>query len=64
MANKNRIELPPEAAHQIPECAAVIPLIDTGDDEDCRGLGLERFAAAYCEEDSIYEKLIDGPVTR
>jgi len=29
------------------------------DDEDWRLLGLERFAAAYCEEDSIYEKLID-----
>ena len=27
-------------------------------------LGLERFVAAYCEEDSVHEKLIDGPAAR
>ena len=37
---------------------------DSGEDESWRQLGLERFAAAYCEEDSVYEKLIDGPGAR
>jgi len=66
VANKDRIELPPEVAEQIPEGSSirVILLFEPGEDESWRQLGLERFAAAYCEEDSVYEKLIDGPAVR
>ena len=63
MANKDQIELPPEVAQQIPEGSSVrvILLIDSGEDESWCRLSLERFAAAYCEEDSVYEKLIHKP---
>jgi hypothetical protein len=66
VANRDRIELPPDVARQIPQGSSVrvILLLDSGEDEDWRQLGLERFAAAYCEEDSIYEKLVDGPASR
>jgi hypothetical protein len=66
VANQHRIEVPPEVARQIPGGSAVrvILLFDSGEDEGWRQLSLERFAAAYCEEDSVYEKLIDGPESR
>lgn len=66
VANKDRIDLPPEVARQIPQGSSVrvILLVESGEDEDWRRLGLERFAAAYCEEDAVYEQLIDGPASR
>jgi hypothetical protein len=66
VANKDQIELPPEVAQQIPvgSSVRVIILFDSGEDESWRQLGLERFAAACSEEDSVYEKLIDGPAAR
>jgi hypothetical protein len=66
VGNQDRIEIPPEVAQQIPEGSAVrvILLFESGEEESWRQLGLERFAAAYSEEDSVYEKLIDGPATR
>jgi hypothetical protein len=66
VANNNRIELPPEVAQQIPRGSPVrvILLFESGEDESWRQLGSERFAAAYCEEDAGYEKLIDAPAAR
>ncbi len=64
--SEDQIQLPPDVARQIPEGSAVrvILLIDVGEDESWRQLSLERFSAAYCEEDAVYEKLIDGPPSR
>jgi hypothetical protein len=58
MGVKDQIELPPEVAQQIPEGSPVrvILLFDSGEDESWRQLSLERFAGAYCEGDSVYEK--------
>jgi hypothetical protein len=62
----NRIQVPANVAQQIPEGAAVrvIVLFDSGEDEAWRQLSLERFAASYTEEDSVYEQLLDGPSPR
>ena len=48
LSNKDRIQLPP----------------DSSEDERWRQLSLERFSAAYAEEDSVYENLIHGPASR
>jgi hypothetical protein len=66
LAERNLIQLPPDVAEQIPEGSAlrVILLFDSGGDDDWRMASSERFAAAYAEEDSVYEKLIDGPEIR
>jgi hypothetical protein len=66
VANQDRIEIPPEVAQQIPEGSPVrvILLFESEEDECWRQIGLERLAAAYSEEDSVYEKLIDGPASR
>jgi hypothetical protein len=45
----------------------VILLLDAGDSGDAEGwrkLSLDRFSAAYAEEDAVYEKLDDGPPVR
>lgn len=66
VTNQDQIEIPPEVAQQISEGSPVrvILLFESGEDESWRQLSLERFAGAYCEEDSVYEKLIDGPAAR
>jgi hypothetical protein len=38
-------------------------LVDTGQDDIWRQLGRDRFSAAYSEEDSVHEQLIDGRKT-
>jgi hypothetical protein len=42
----------------------VIILLDTGEDESWRQLSLERFSAAYSDEDAVYEKLDHGAELR
>jgi|KBSMisStandDraft_5_1062788.scaffolds.fasta_scaffold1244154_2 hypothetical protein len=66
LANKDQIQLPPDVAKQIPEGSAVrvILLFDSGEDETWRQLSLERFSAAYADEDAVYENLIHGPASR
>lgn len=66
VANHDLIRVPPDVADQIPEGSAVrvILLLDTGEDEGWRQLGLDRFSAAYSEEDAVYEKLDRGPSLR
>lgn len=62
LEQNNRIQVPADLARQIPEGSAVrvILLFDAADDENWRRLGLERLSAAYAEEDSVYEQLLDG----
>jgi hypothetical protein len=69
VANRDQIRVPPDVADQIPEGSTlrVILLLDTGDKDDAEGwrqLSLDRFSAAYSEEDAVYEKLDDGPPVR
>jgi hypothetical protein len=62
----DRIEVPPEVAAQLSPGSAVrvIVLWEFSEDEDWRRAGMERFAAAYAPEDSIYEALIHEPPNR
>ena len=66
LANREQIQVPRDLAQQIPEGSAVrvILLFDAGEDESWHQLSLERFAAAFAEEDAVYEELIDGPASR
>jgi hypothetical protein len=66
LANKDRIQLPPDVARQIPEGSDVraIPLFGTNEDEDWRQLSLQRFSAAYAQEDAGYERLLDAASPR
>jgi len=66
LANTEQIQIPSGIAQQIPEGSAVrvILLFDTDEDESWHQLSLERFSAAYAEEDAVYEKLIHGPARR
>jgi hypothetical protein len=59
LANHDQIRVPAEVADQIPEGSVlrVILLLGTGEDDGWSQLGLDRFAAAYSEEDAVYEKL-------
>jgi len=68
VANHDQIRVPPDVAAQIPEGSSlrVILLLDAEDTdaERWRQLSLDRFSAAYSEEDAVYEKLDDGPSVR
>jgi hypothetical protein len=68
LTHKDQIQLPADVAQQIPEGSAVrvILLLDSshGEDQTWRQVSLERFSAAYTEEDSVYESLIHGPASR
>jgi hypothetical protein len=68
-ANRDHIRVPPDVADQIPEgpTLRVILLLDTGHKDHAEGWrrpSLDRFAAAYSEEDAVYEKLDDGSAVR
>ena len=41
----------------------VIILLGAGEDESWRQASLDRFSAAYSEEDAVYEKLDHGTVS-
>jgi hypothetical protein len=66
VANHGEIKLPPEVADQVPEGSVVrvILLLDAGEDESWRHLSLDRFSAAYSDDDAVYEKLDHGPALR
>jgi hypothetical protein len=66
VANHGQIRVPHDIADQIPDgtVVRVILLVDAGEDESWRQLCLDRFSAAYSEEDSVYEKLDNGPALR
>ena len=60
-----QIRVPPDVAEQIPEGSVVrvIILLGAGEDESWRQASLDRFSAAYSEEDAVYEKLDHGTVS-
>ena len=62
---KNEIQIPPDLASQIPEGSdvRVILLLRSGEEEAWRRQSLSSFAAAYADEDAIYEDLLDEPLT-
>ena len=66
LANHDQIRVPAEVADQIPEGSVlrVILLLERGEDEGWSQLSLDRFAAAYSEEDAVYEKLEYGSPVR
>ena len=64
---KNVIPIPPDLASQIPEgseARVIILLLRAGEDETWRQGSLGSFAAAYADEDAVYESLIDDPLER
>jgi hypothetical protein len=57
-----RIVLPPEIAGELPfDIPLQVVVLWNGADDDTawRASAMERFAAAYAAEDSVYEALID-----
>ena len=66
LTSNDRILIPPDVARQLPSGShvRVILLLDAGEAEDWRNLSLQRFAAAYAPEDSVYEKLLDESQSR
>jgi hypothetical protein len=59
-----QIVVPPEIAAQIPAGERIQVLLQWGNsDEDAawREAGQRQFAAAYCDEDSVYDALEFGP---
>jgi hypothetical protein len=66
IANHDHIRVPPEVASQIPEGSTVrvVLLLDACEDESWKRMGLDRFSAAYSEEDTVYEQLGDEPAVR
>ena len=62
-----QISLPPEAACEIPagERLRVVVMWEPSNlDPEWRAAGRQRFEAAYCPEDAVYEQLIDDTATR
>lgn len=62
-----QIALPPEIAREIPagEHLRIVVMWEPSDlDLEWRGAGRQAFEAAYCPEDSIYERLIDESENR
>jgi hypothetical protein len=66
VADHGQIRIPPDLAEQIPRGSVVrvIILLEGGEDESRRQLGLDRFSAAYSAEDAVYENLDNGPALR
>jgi hypothetical protein len=66
VVSQGRIQLPPGVADQIPEGSSVrvILLLDESEAENWRKLSLDRFSAAYAEEDAVYEQLENGATLR
>jgi hypothetical protein len=66
LTNTDRIHIPPDVASQLPAGSnvRVILLLDSGEEENWRELSLQRFAAGYAPEDSVYEKLLDESPSR
>ena len=63
---KGQIDIPADLIQNIPSGSPVrvILLLEPTEEEEWLAGSTERFAAAYAEEDSIYEKLINEPPSR
>jgi hypothetical protein len=62
ITREGQIELPAEVTRQIPagEQIRVVVMWESPDSDSAwRAAGRQRFAAPYCPEDEIYEKLLD-----
>ena len=62
-----QIALPPEVASEIPpgeQLRIVVMWEPSNLDLARRTAGRQRFEAAYCPEDAVYEQLIDDPAIR
>jgi hypothetical protein len=61
ITSAEQIRIPPDIARELSAGAHVhvILVIGDGDEEGWRRATMERFAAAYAPEDSVYEKLLD-----
>lgn len=66
ITDTTRIAVPNEVAQEIPAGASVrvIALLESDEDEVWRQAGIEAFAAAYADEDSVYEELLNGSSSR
>ena len=67
LAANGQIMVPPEIAAQIPrgETLQVVLLWGaSNDDKAWRAAGRRQFEAAYADDDSVYESLINDPPTR
>lgn len=62
-----QIALPPDVVGEIPageQLRVVVMWEPSGPDAGWRSAGRQRFEAAYCPEDAVYEQLIDGTAAR
>lgn len=67
ISSSGQIAVPPEIASQIPSGETLEIVLRWGrpdDENDWREAGRRRFEAAYADEDSIYEKLMDDASAR
>jgi hypothetical protein len=66
LVSGGNIRIPPEVACELPAGThvRVILLWEGNEDVDSRRNSLERLAAAYAPEDSVYEQLIHKPPSR
>ena len=67
IAPGGQIALPPEVANEIPlgEQVRIVVMWEPSNIELAwRAAGRQRFEAAYCPEDAVYEQLIDDPAIR
>ena len=64
IAPNGQITVPPEIASQVPSGEQIEVILrwgDSGGDAAWRESGRRRFEAAYAEDDSVYEQLINDP---
>ena len=65
LAEHDQISVPADIARQIPAGSDVrVILLVADEDESWRNAAAEAFAAAYSDEDSVYEELIAEPPVR
>jgi hypothetical protein len=64
--SSGEIAVPPDIARQVPPGQQLRVILQWGasDDDAWRAAGKRRFEAAYSEEDSVYEHLIDDTPAR
>ena len=67
ISSNGQIVVPPEIASQIPSGEKLEVVLRWGDSDDenaWRETGRRRFEAAYADEDSVYEELMDDASAR
>jgi hypothetical protein len=67
ITQEGTITLPPELTAEVPvgeQLRVVVMWEPSGSDAAWRSAGRQRFEAAYCPEDAVYEQLIDDASSR